>query len=46
MIAFNEHGSGWVLKNVLNISINIAVYDPTVRDTKEDEEDSDNDDMI
>ena len=46
VIAFNENGSGWVLKNVLNISINIAVYEPTVRDTKEDEEDSDNDDMI
>ena len=39
MIAFNEHGSGWVLNNVLNISIDIAVYEPTLGNTKEYEED-------
>ena len=48
LIAFNENGSGWVLKNVHNISIDIAVYEPTLRDTKEYEEDlfNANDDMI
>ena len=48
LIAFNEKGSGWVLKNVHNISINIAVYEPTLNDTKEYEEDllNANDDMI
>ena len=48
LIAFNENGSGWVLKNVHNISINIAVYEPTLNDTKEYEEDllNANDDMI
>ena len=39
LIAFNEHGSGWVLNNVLNISIDIAVYEPTLGNTKEYEED-------
>ena len=49
LIAFNENGSGWVLKNVHNISIDIAVYEPTLHDTKEYEEDlltAANDDMI
>ena len=48
LIAFNEKGSGWVLKNVHNISINIAVYEPTLYNTKEYEEDllNANDDMI
>ena len=45
LIAFNEKGSGWVLKNVHNISINIAVYEPTLGNTKEDEEDMLNDDL-
>ena len=39
LIAFNENGSGWVLNNVLNISIDIAVYEPTLGNTKEYEED-------
>ena len=39
LITFNENGSGWVLKNVHNISISIAVYEPTLYDTKEYEED-------
>ena len=39
LIAFHENGSGWVLKNVHNISINIAVYEPTLGNTKEYEED-------
>ena len=39
LIAYNENGSGWVLKNVHNISISIAVYEPTLRNTKEYEED-------
>ena len=39
LITFDEKGSGWVLKNVHNISISIAVYEPTLRDTKEYEED-------
>ena len=48
LIAFNQNGSGWVLKNVHNISIDIAVYEPTLRDTKEYEENlfDANDDMI
>ena len=46
LIAFNARGSGWVLKNVHNISIDIAAYEPTLYNTKEYEEDSDNDDMI
>ena len=45
LIAFNEKGSGWVLKNVHNISINIAVYEPTLGNTKEYEEDMLNDDV-
>ena len=44
LIAFNARGSGWVLKNVHNISIDIAAYEPTLYNTKEYEEDSDNDD--
>ena len=44
VIAFNENGSGWVLNNVLNISIDIAVYEPTLGNTKEYEEDKLNDD--
>ena len=28
LIAFNEKGSGWVLKNMHNIPIDIAVYEP------------------
>ena len=39
LIAFHAKGSGWVLKNVHNISISIAVYEPTLRKTKEYEED-------
>ena len=39
LIAFHAKGSGWVLKNVHNISISIAVYEPTLRNTKEYEED-------
>ena len=38
LIAFNENGSGWVLKNVHNISIDIAAYEP-IRSHKEDSED-------
>ena len=45
LIAFNEKGSGWVLKNVHNISINIAVYEPTLGNTEEDEEDMLRDDL-
>ena len=35
LIAFNKNGSGWVLKNVHNISIDIAAYEP-IRSRKED----------
>ena len=45
VIAFNENGSGWVLNNVLNISIDIGVYEPTLGNTKEYEEDMLNDDV-
>ena len=34
LIAFNVNGSGWILKNVHNISIDIAAYEPTLGNTK------------
>ena len=46
LIAFNARGSGWVLKNVHNISIDIAAYDPTLYNTKEYEEDNDDDENM
>ena len=46
LIAFNARGSGWVLKNVHNISIDIAAYEPTRYKTKEYEEDDDDENMI
>ena len=33
IIAFNEDGSGWVLNNVVNVPIDIAVYEPTLLNT-------------
>ena len=47
LIAFNARGSGWVLKNVHNISIDIAAWygQPTLYNTKEYEED-DEENMI
>ena len=45
VIAFNENGSGWLLNDVLNISIDIAMYEPTLGNTKEYEEDILDDDV-